>query len=317
MISIKKRRHKIKLFALVWMISICSVSSFAQQGPMFSQYMFNMLNINPAYAGNRAVNNVTLVYRNQWIGFEGHPQTAMLSWDKRKQESNAGYGVQIYNDRLGLMNTTGVQGFYSYRLPFDNHSTLTMGLSGGVMNYNDNFSGMNLWDGGDPAAVSSSLWLPTVGLGGLFFMDEWYVGLSIPSLLRSAPGSRLDIGDYKGPFRTNYQYFLTGGYIFMLSRDWLLKPSTLIKYSSESGVQLDLNANAWYENKYGIGFSYRTGNAIVGMLECQLTPQFRLGVAYDYITSKLGLQNYGAAELLLRYEFDTGKGIGIGSPRYY
>ena len=103
----------------------------------------------------------------------------------------------------------------------------------------------------------------------------------------------------------------------MLSRDWLLKPSTLLKYSSESGLQVDINMNAWYENKYGIGFSYRTGNAIVGMLECQLTPQFRLGLAYDYITSKLGLQNYGAAELLLRYEFDTGKGIGIGSPRYY
>jgi type IX secretion system PorP/SprF family membrane protein len=299
----KNQFAKALLLLLVSGVFLCRTS--AQQGPMFSQYMFNMLNVNPAYAGNRAVNNVTLLYRNQWIGFEGKPVTAMLSWDKRKEQSNTGYGVQIYNDRLGLMNTS------------DNHSTLTMGLSGGVMNYNDNFSGMNLWDTGDAAAVSSSLWLPTLGLGGLFFKDEWYIGLSVPSLLRSVPGSRLDIGEYKGPFRTNYQYFLTGGYIFMLSRDWIVKPSSLLKYSSESGLQVDLNGNFWYENKYGLGVSFRTGNALVGMLECQLTPQFRLGVAYDYIISKLGFQNFGAAELLLRYEFETSGGLGVGSPRYY
>jgi type IX secretion system PorP/SprF family membrane protein len=299
------------------MTVLISTSTFALD-PMFSQYMFNMLNINPAYAGNRAVNNVSLVYRNQWLGYEGNPVTMMLSWDKRKQESNAGYGAQVYNDHLGIQSTTGVQGFYSYRLPFDNHSTLTMGLSGGVMNYNDHFSGMNLWDTGDAAAADQTEWLPTAGVGALYFMDQWYVGISIPALLRTTPKSLLgNVKRYNNPFGTDYQYYLTGGYILMITNDLVVKPSTLVKYSTSSGLQLDLNMNAWWDNKYGVGFSYRTGNAIVGMLECQITPQFRLGAAYDYIVSNLNYQNNGAVEVLLRYEFDTGKNIGIGSPRYY
>ena len=109
----------LKPAALLVLFSCCHFQISAQQTPMYSQYMFNMLNINPAYAGNRAVNNITTLYRDQWVGFEGRPVTAVISWDRRQSESNVGYGLQLYDDRLGIESTTGLQGFYSYRIQFD------------------------------------------------------------------------------------------------------------------------------------------------------------------------------------------------------
>ncbi len=123
-----------KSVALLVFFTCSNFQISAQQTPMYSQYMFNMLNINPAYAGNRAVNNITALYRDQWVGFDGRPLTAVFSWDRRHPESNVGYGLQLYDDRLGIESTTGLQGFYSYRIPF-HQNVLTFGLSLGLLNF--------------------------------------------------------------------------------------------------------------------------------------------------------------------------------------
>jgi type IX secretion system PorP/SprF family membrane protein len=305
--------------------------SHAQEGPLYSQYMFNMLNINPAYAGNRAVNNFNLVHRDQWVGFDKNPQTTFISWDKRKEESNAGYGIQVYNDRLGLENTTGIQGFYSYRVPFDNQSTLSLGLSAGILNFNGDYTGATLMDQilngagaltGDPAfQQNETKWVPTFGFGALYFQNLWYVGFSMPTLLKTI-GATNPVGssteNTKDPFRGGYEYYLTGGYIFELTNDLVVKPSTLIKYTNGSPLQMDFNFNLWWENKYGIGVSYRTGNAYVGLLEWQITTQFRVGYAYDYYANSLMPYNAGTHELMLRFEYDSsGKSYIMQSPRYY
>ena len=304
------------IFLLVLMVYFLPSILYGQQAPMYSQYMFNMLTVNPAYAGNRAVNNVNVLYRYQWVGFEGSPQTTSISWDKRQNNSNVGYGIQIYNDRLGIENTTGLQALYSYRLALEN-STFTFGLSAGLLNFKARYDETNPLDNGDPAfAMAESAWLPTIGFGMLFSKEKWYVGLSVPALLKTK-------SFYNDPTRTenasgaNHHYFLTGGYIVEISEFLKLKPSVLIKAVSGSSPQADLNMNIWMKNTIGLGFSYRTADALVAMAEFQISPQIRLGYAYDYTLSVLNKYNQGTHELMLRYEFDSGKVLDLLSPRYY
>ena len=285
----------------------------AQQEPMYSQYMFNMIQINPAYAGNRAVDNVTALYRKQWVGIEGAPSTASISWDKRLESSNVGYGLQVYNDRLGVESSSGFQAFYSYRLPFQS-SSLTFGLSGGVLNYNAALNEVSTNQAGDPLFQEPvSGWLPTAGVGALYATDNWYAGLSVPALLQT----KISNNYFSVTTGANNHYFLTSGYIFTASEILKLKPSFLIKAVTGAPIQCDFNLNAWIQDKIALGVSYRTGDSFVGMFEFQLAPDLRLGYAYDYTITNLKTYNNGTHELMLRYEFNGKKKNQILSPRYY
>jgi type IX secretion system PorP/SprF family membrane protein len=287
----------------------------AQQEPMYSQYMFNMLNINPAYAGNRASDNITALYRNQWVGFDGAPRTGTLSWDRRNEDSNVGYGLQMYDDRLGIERTTGVQAFYSYHLPFEN-SFLAFGLSGGVLNYRANYSEVSTIRGGDPVFQDDvNGWLPTAGFGVLYASEYWYLGLSVPALLHT----KINAINYlnQNNFGANNHYFLTGGYTFDISDNVKLKPSALLKAVKGAPLQCDFSMNAWFNNVLGVGVSYRTGDALVGSIEFQLLPELRLGYAYDYTLSDLKNYNRGTHEIMLRLELKSDHNGLILSPRYY
>jgi type IX secretion system PorP/SprF family membrane protein len=295
---------------------LSSISLMAQQEPMYSQYMFNMLQLNPAYAGNRAVDNVTLMYRKQWLNVSGSPTTATVSWDGRREGSNVGYGLQVYNDKIGIENTTGFQGFYSYRIPFEN-SFLSFGLSAGVLYYNAAYSQIQTTQGGDPLLQADvKKMMPTAGFGVLYGSERWYMGFSVPALLKTkAEGDGTNSTNSIG---ANHHYFLTGGFVLDLSESFQLKPSVLVKSVQGAPLQLDYNLNGWINKVIGIGASYRTGDALVGMIELQVTPEFRLGYAYDYTISNLNtFTKWGTHELMLRYEFGGLKSRRLLSPRYY
>jgi type IX secretion system PorP/SprF family membrane protein len=286
----------------------------AQQEPMYSQYMFNMLQINPAYAGNRATSNLTALYRKQWVSIEGSPTTATISWDKRASGSNVGYGVQLYNDRLGIEQNTGIQGFYSYRIPFKS-SFLSFGINGGVVNYRAELSQLSTTMSDPLFQEDIKSWLPTAGFGILYATEHWYTGISTPSLLQTKNPYNRVIAASRGIFNQNI--FLTAGYIFQTSEAIKLKPSVLIKATNGAPIQVDLNLNAWFLDAVGIGASYRTGDSFVGMAELQISPIFRLGYAYDYTTSNLKTFSNGTHELMLRYEFGIENEQKVLSPRYY
>jgi len=299
-----------------------NLSGAGVQLPMYSQYMFNMININPAYAGHRGMNSVTALYRNQWMGIEGAPVTTTLSWDRRGNESNVGYGAQFFNDRLGAESTSGLQAFYSYRLPFETTS-LTFGLSGGVVNWNYDKSKDYYGEGGsisDKAFIGvPNRILPSAGFGMLFSAHNWYVNFSIPSLLRLKVDNwnPQNIGNGIGQ---NFHYFLGGGYNFSVNEYLDLKPSLLLKSVGTPGssFQADFNLTAWIQNIVGLGFSYRTSSSIVGMAEIQLTNFIRIGYSYDYSTSLLTRYAGATHEVMLRYEFVTpSRKSNILSPRYY
>ena len=308
-----------KLFLSKTNLIICLCLCFvhnrlkAQQEPMYSQYMLNMIQINPAYAGNRAVDNFTTLYRKQWVGIEGAPTTASFSWDRRQEGSNVGYGLQVYNDRLGLESSSGIQAFYSYRLQFQS-SCLTFGLSGGVLNYSANFSQAITNEGNDDLfSQDIHKWLPTVGVGALYASNHWYLGLSVPALLQT----KVYDNNYQATSGANNHYFLTGGYIFEASEILKLKPSILVKAVKGAPLEYDFNMNAWIHDKLALGVSYRTRDAIVGMFEIQISPEIHLGYAYDYTTSNMKTYSNGTHELMLRLELNGPKMQKTLSPRYY
>lgn len=284
----------------------------AQQEPMYSQYMFNMIQINPAYAGNRAERNVTALFRRQWVGIDGAPTTASISWDSRVEESNIGYGFQFYKDQIGVESTSGFQAFYSYRLSFSN-SFLSLGLSAGILNYRAGLRDVETVVSDPAFSENVNRALPTVGFGALYASDNWYAGFSIPALLNTKINSQ----KYQITTSANNHYFLTTGYIFDVSESIRLKPSILLKAVKGSPFEYDLNLNAWFQKTIGLGVSYRTGDAFVGLFELQITPELGLGYAYDYTLSHLRVFNTGTHELMLRYEFGNKRANRTLSPRYY
>jgi type IX secretion system PorP/SprF family membrane protein len=305
-------RSKIRLM-LYCCLLFAGNSLKAQQEPMYSEYMFNMCHINPAYAGNRATDNITALYRKQWIGIEGSPATASLSWDKRAEGSNVGYGLQIYNDQLGIEATSGIQAFYSFRIPFEK-SFLSFGLSGGVLNYRAAFSRVLTTQSGDPVFQEDvNGLLPTAGFGMLYATDNWYMGLSVPALFET----KINVNNSQVVSSANNHYFLTGGYIFDASDVLKLKPSILLKAVKGAPLEYDFNMNAWIQDIIGLGISYRTNDALVAMFDIQVSTEFRLGYAYDYTISNLKPFSKGTHELMLRYEFTSKKNQRILSPRYY
>jgi len=268
---IQLNRSKIRLM-LYFCLLFAGNTLKAQQEPMYSGYMFNMSHINPAYAGNRATDNITALYRKQWVAIEGAPATASLSWDKRAEGSNVGYGLQIYNDQLGIENTSGIQAFYSFRLSFEK-SFLSFGLSGGVLNYRAAFSRVITTQSDDPVFQEDvNGFLPTAGFGMLYATDNWYMGLSVPALFETKININESLVDYKA----NNHFFLTGGYIFKASEMLKLKPSMLLKAVKGAPLEYDFNMNAWIQDILGLGVSYRTNDALVTMFDIQVSNKFGL-----------------------------------------
>lgn len=303
-----------------WVVVVlCTTIAFsaeAQQEPMYSQYMFNMLNINPAYAGSRGVGSATALYRNQWVGIQGAPQTSSLSYDMALKEKKIGLGFQLYDDRLGIERTTGLNVSYAFRIQLTESGTLSLGLQAGVLNYRANYAEVRTFQPNDPSFNQNiSGILPAAAAGVYYNSDKFYIGLSTPALLQTklSNDNRADISSVTG---RDLHLYLASGFVMNLNQDLALKPSVLVKAVSGAPVEFDFNANLWIQNILSIGASYRTGDAVVGMVELQLNNQLRMGYAYDKTFSDLGTLNSGSHELMLRFEFGSSRGK-VASPRYF
>ncbi len=293
-----------------------SMSAYGQQEPMYSQYMFNMLNINPAYAGSRGAISTVALYRNQWVGFPGAPRTTSFSFDMPLQNKKIGIGAQFYDDRIGIERTTGFNAMYAFRFQFAGSGTLSLGLQAGLLNYQANYTEVNTYVPNDPAFSSNVRGiLPAFAAGIYYNSDKFYVGFSAPALLKTKIKYN-NAAEIASVTSRDLHLFLTAGTVFDLNQDLALKPSMLIKAVSGSPVQMDLNVNLWLQNKIAIGASYRTGDAIVGMVEFQFNQQFRFGYAYDKTFSNLGTLVNGTHELMFRMEFGS-PAVRVTSPRYF
>lgn len=307
-----------KIVLMVLMFLSALKYSFGQQDAMYSQYMFNTLAINPAYAGSRNVVSATALYRSQWLGIKGAPETQTLSIDGASANKKVGLGLQLFNDQIGDTRTTGVYGTYAYRLRLD-RSTLAFGLQAGVSRFSGNYGNVNLDPIGMPDAAFAenvTKLMPNFGAGVYFNSDRFYFGVSVPHLLNHSLNKGNTIVSNGIVARQYLHLFIATGYVFDVGEEIKIKPSVLFKGVSGAPVQLDFNTNVWFYDTFSIGAQYRTGADVAVMAELQASSQLRLGYAYDYSVSNLAKFNSGSHEIMLRYEFGT-KGKKMLSPRYF
>ena len=304
-------------YILVCAVMIWGNNVFAQTEPMYSQYMYNMLGVNPAYAGNREATSFNFFQRRQWVGLAGAPQTTSVSLDGAFNDNKLGWGVQAYDDKLGVERADGVNMMMATHIQVSDKGTLSGGLSMGLMNYRiDLLNVQGRYTPSDPAFYSNfNKWMPAVGLGIYYNTDKFYAGFSVPNVLKS----RLTAFDVmnSGIQKVNSTHlFFTSGYVFDVNEDVKIKPSTMIKAVGGAPIEADFNTNVWLKNVIGLGFSYRTGDAMVAMAEAQINNNLRVGYAYDITISPLKYYNNGSHELMFRYEFGNNN-TKIKSTRYF
>jgi type IX secretion system PorP/SprF family membrane protein len=309
-----RKRFKIVLLLLPFLIS----KGHAQQIPVMSQYMFNGLVINPAYAGSKDFMSTTLMVRKQWTGYEGAPLTQNASIHGPLRKKKVGLGFMISNDKIGITNQTDVFASYAYHIPTGKgNSKLSLGLQGGFSYLKSNFTELTVWDANDPVYAANTLTnlQPNFGFGAYYYQERLYAGLSIPQLL-SYDSIQLFHVTQSSIHHLSRHFYVNGGIIFAENRDFVIRPSFLVKYAKNAPLQYDLNLNFLLSNIFWVGASYRSGDAIVAIFEYQVNRKLRIGYSYDYTLSQLKNYSSGSHEIMLGYDFGYNV-LKMKTPRYF
>ncbi len=295
-------------------LSLAPSGAMAQQEAQYSQYMFNSLFINPAYAGSRDQASMSLIGRNQWTGFAGAPRSAAFALHGPSASMKSGFGMMLTTDGIGPIASTGLSAQYAYRIKLDADHTLAFGLQGSLDYYRTNFGGLHLEDETDHSFAGQDVrrWLPNAGAGIYFNGKLGYLGAAVPRLITN----RLSPTNADTVARQARHCFVTGGLVLKISDNVKFRPSTLVKVSSGGGANIDLNASFLFKEKLWLGASWRSEDAVVFMVEFWPTQQLRIGYAYDLTTSALRTYNTGSHELSLGFDFAFKKGRVV-SPRYF
>jgi type IX secretion system PorP/SprF family membrane protein len=294
-------------------------SAKAQQAAMYSQYMFNALAVNPAYAGSRNVLSATALYRTQWVGVAGAPRTATLTMDAPVERKSLGIGFQLFSDKLGITESTGAVLSLAYRLRLD-QATLSFGMQGNVNQYRASYSQVNLLPtggpGDDPAFANDiDRVLLNTGAGIYYNSDRFYFGVSVPEMLRNKLTTQSSSSNSERA-RQALHLFVSTGFVMPLGSDFMLKPSFLLKAVEGSPIEGDINGTLWIKDRFAIGAQYRTSADVSGMFEMQIAPQVRIGYCYDHSLTNLSSYGSGSHEIMLRYEFGY-QAEKVLSPRYF
>lgn len=289
---------------------------FGQQEAQYSQYMFNQMAYNPAYAGSRGVASATAVFRKQWWGFPGAPTTGNISFHTPMSNERHGLGANFVHDRFGVIYQNFLEISYAYRIPVLK-GQLALGLSGGFTNYANRFSEITTRDP-DQILPANNLtaWLPRAGTGFYYNHEKFYVGFSTPNLLsgRYFRFNNTLVQDVADKQRSHY-YAMVGG-IVGLSDDVDLRPSATFKYVDNAPSSLDLNATVFFSKAFGVGAGYRTGQEILFMLEYLSPRYFRFGYAFDYPVNGLQNSSAGTHEFMLGVDLKWGRSKFL-TPRFF
>ncbi len=302
-----------KLLIILAFICLLPVGLLAQFSPDFSQYMFNGLALNPAYTGSREALSLSLLYRKQWVGFEGSPETKTFSAHAPLKNDRVALGLMVFNENFAATSYTSAFANYAYRIRLG-AGKLSFGLKAGIQSVKESYNKVRTIDPNDPAfeTMSGSGIVPNFGIGAYYYTNNYYAGISIPSLL-----SITRSGDSYSVYNdfANYSYDFTAGILLAATPNFKLKPSVLVKYQSGT-VLYDFNTNfIFLDDRLWVGASYRVNQAVIGMLEFQINNQLRLGYSYDYTLGEISRYNNGSHEIMLRYEFSyTVKSF---NPRYF
>lgn len=300
---------------LVLVFMFFSAVGFAQQDTQFTQYMYNTVNINPAYAGSRGVMSIFGLYRTQWVGLDGAPETSSFSVHTPIDYTDLGVGVSLVNDKIGPTNENTLSGDLSYTIPTSEEFSLSFGLKVTANLFNLDVSKLRQEDQGDPQFQDlNNKFTPNIGAGVYWHSDKAYLGFSVPSFIQTSRYSDADVSIYKD----RITYYFMGGYVFDLDHYEYIKfkPAVLTKVVNGSPLQVDLSANFMFDDKFMAGVSYRWSAAVSAMVGFQVTEGMYIGYAYDKETTKLSNYNSGSHEIFLRYELFN-RYSRVVSPRFF
>ncbi|MGB5555341.1 MAG: type IX secretion system membrane protein PorP/SprF [Flavobacteriaceae bacterium] len=302
-----------KLFILVLVTFFGLESTIAQQDAQYTQYMYNTMSVNPAYAGSRGQLSAAALYRSQWVGLDGAPTTQTFNLHSPIRNSKVGYGLSIVNDRIGngAVQETQFDGVVSYTVDVSLEGKLSFGLKLGGHLLNLDLTGLR--QRGDPTFQEvidtdniENKFSPNVGLGMYYHTNKFYAGLSAPNLLQTEhfDNSQRDANTVQFLSQERINFYLITGYVFDLNNNFKFKPALLTKVVGGAPLQVDVSASFLFNDKFSFGAAYRWDAALSGMVGFQITDQFMIGLAYDKETTELGQTRFndGSFEVFLRYD---------------
>ena len=300
--------------SIAFLFLFISIKSNAQQDPGYTQYMYNPMTVNSAYAGSTGVLEAVLIHRSQWVGIDGAPSTQAFAIHTPLANERVGLGFSAVNDNLGPSNEIYLDGNFSYTLPLSYDVKLALGVKAGARVLNVDWSKGRYYDGTDVLLNTNidNKITPSVGAGAYLYSDKWYVGASVPSFIR---------GDYYDDVQESVNierlhYYLMAGYVFDISEGLKFKPAMLARGVNGAPISLDVSANFLIQDTFTIGAGYRWDDSVSVLAGFQINKNFFIGYSYDYTTTDLNKYNDGSHEILLRFQLSP-KTNQIKSPRFF
>lgn len=303
-------------FISLYIVILFSGELFAQQDSQYTQYMYNTVSVNPAYAGSRGVTSLFLLHRNQWVGIDGAPVTNVFTINKPISVTKLGYGISLVNDRIGVSDNATFSADVSYFIATSAKAKLSFGLKTSLNWLSVDYSRLTIRDPNDVVLSQQNeidkQFSPNVGLGVYWHSPKNYIGISVPNFLET---KRYD-DNISSTAKDKMHFYIIAGSVFDLNPDWEFKPALLTKLVQGAPLQVDFSANFLFNQKFTIGASYRWEAAITGLVGFQVNDSWQIGYAYDAETSQLYNYNSGSHELFLRFELFS-KYNKIVSPRFF
>lgn len=296
------RTIPLKKFFLITLLSLIIVScGIAQQYPVFTQYYFNELVINPAYAGNHVQLSLTAMYRNQWVNFPGAPKTFSISGHTGLVKNKVGVGLMVNHDEIGSYKNEHIYASYAYKLHFPN-ATLSMGLQAGINLLGADYSKLDLQTPGDAAFYNVlNVVKPNFGAGLFYTKKNFFVGFSVPFILNNKIAKSVE--GLLGQLKEARYYFLRTGVVFPLDKMQKVKmnPSILVRTQEGQPLSVDINTSFIFYDVFSTGISYRSGDSFITFIDLKISEKFHFGYSYDWTQSDLNRFSNGTHEFMLNY----------------
>lgn len=297
------------------LLALVSLSASAQQDPQYTNYMYNTININPAYAGSRGALSIFGLHRTQWVGIDGAPTTNAFSVNTPLANSKVGLGVSFVNDKLGVMDENTISVDFSYTLDLNNRdSKLSFGLKGSANLLNVAYSDLNKYNPNDPQILNdiSNEFTPNIGAGIYWHTQKTYLGFSVPNFLETTRYN----DNVQSTMQQKMHYFLMGGHVFDINPTLKFKPAFLLKAVNGAPLQADITGNFLIHDKFTIGGAYRWDAAWSALVGFQITDGLFIGYSYDSDIKALRNYNNGSHEIFMRFELFN-KYRRVNSPRFF
>lgn len=306
---------KIRILVVVFTLGIGMLSLSAQQDAQYTQYMYNTVSVNPGYAGSRGHLSIAALYRNQWLGLDGAPETQTLNLHTPLGYRGVGLGLSVVNDKIGPTSETYFDIDFSYTIQTSLDAKLSFGLKASAHMINIRYSELDEFFLDDQLTQGDlNKFSPNIGAGVYYHTQRFYTGLSVPRLLET---THFDESSLSTASEQMNWYFITG-YVWELNPFLKFKPTLLMKAIQGAPLQADISANFMFNEKFIGGLAYRWDAAFSGLVGFRLSDEIFIGLAYDREITDLGATTFndGSFEVIFRYDFIKNLG-NLKSPRFF